>query len=55
MEKEIDGMNVSATEKEEAKIKAVMRMRDGILKSYIAHGFPKVEMKHWVSDSCLMI
>lgn len=46
VEKEIDGMNVSATEKEEAKIKAVMRMRDGILKSYIAHGFPKVEMKH---------
>ncbi|KAJ8658102.1 hypothetical protein O0I10_006109 [Lichtheimia ornata] len=41
VEKEIDGMNVSAKEKEEAKIKAVMRLRDGILKSYIAHGFPK--------------
>lgn len=43
VEKEIDGMNISATEKEQAKIKAVMRLRDGILKSYIAHGFPKVK------------
>ncbi|KAI9266454.1 hypothetical protein BDA99DRAFT_505687 [Phascolomyces articulosus] len=36
-----ESSKLSASEKEDAKVKAVLRMREGILKSFIASGFPK--------------
>ncbi|KAI9312437.1 hypothetical protein BX666DRAFT_2031171 [Dichotomocladium elegans] len=41
VEKEINDSKIGKAEKEAAKVNAVMRLRDGILKSFIAHGFPK--------------
>ncbi|KAI9489554.1 hypothetical protein BDB00DRAFT_607840 [Zychaea mexicana] len=42
VEQSIDeSVKLSQSEKEEAKIHAVLRLREGILKSFIASGFPK--------------
>ncbi|KAI7856756.1 hypothetical protein BDC45DRAFT_566827 [Circinella umbellata] len=36
-----ESSKLNTNEKEDAKVKAVLRMREGILKSFIASGFPK--------------
>ncbi|ORY97547.1 hypothetical protein BCR43DRAFT_513940 [Syncephalastrum racemosum] len=42
VEQSIDAQAVKQTEKDQQKVQAVLRLRDGILKSFIASGFPKV-------------
>lgn len=43
LEKTINDSSMDSAEKEPAKVNAVMRLREGLLKSFIAAGFPKVQ------------
>lgn len=50
VEQSIDAQTVQQADKDEQKVQAVLRLRDGILKSFIASGFPKVRRRTQTLD-----